>query len=234
MSRTKVKGAGGDTARRASGQLPPSLAGVPEPLRSLYELGLRVRRKHREGLSKKAAARAVDEEEGCGYEKSRQTLRIVERITVKDLVRLGKMRTKAGEPLSGNHLRALSGVADAAARRALIEGIDRHGWTAEELVEQIARGKGRDAGTGGPRLTRPKSLASGLDQVDRHCRDWLKHHDGRWSAGEADWLAAPAGGGDTAALLSRLGEVRGRLRDLARAALDLERRLAAVEAEMRA
>jgi hypothetical protein len=233
MARAKAIGAGGGAARRASGQLPAGLAQVPEPLRSLYELGLRVRQKCREGLSRKAAARAVDEEEGRGYEKARQALRIVERITVRDLVLLGKIRTK-GEPLSGNHLRALSGVVDAAVRRTLIEGIRDNQWTAEELAEEIARWKGRDAGTGGPGLTEPKSLASGLDQVDRHCRDWLKHHEGLWSAGKADWLDASEAGSDTAALLSRLGDVRGRLRDLARAALDLERRLAAVEAEMRA
>jgi hypothetical protein len=228
MSRAKAKGAGGGAARRT----PASLAGVPEPLRSLYELGLRVRRKQREVVSKKAAARAVDEEEGCGYEKARQALRIVERITAKDLVRLGKMRIKR-EPLSGNHLRALSGVAGAAARRALIEGIRDNHWTAEGLAQEIARQKGGAAGTGGPPLGEPGSLRSGLDQVDRHCRDWLKYHDGLWSAGEADWLDASEAGGDTAALLPRLGEVRGRLRDLARAALDLERRLAAVEMEVR-
>jgi hypothetical protein len=168
----------------------------------------------------------------CGLDQARKALACVERLTRGDLVLLGAMTTRTGEPLSVKHPQRLAMVGGAKRRRELIAGIKRGGWTAEELSAQIRRRKGATAGTGGPEPTEQSSLESGLDQVDRHCCGWLKRHDGLWAADKAGWLAAVEGAGD--APPGRLGEVRAVLRRLARAAMDLEERLAAVEGGARA
>jgi hypothetical protein len=207
-----------------------TVEGVPAALRAFYDLGLKVRRTRvKKGLSNKGAARLVAADKRVNLSDARQALSCVERISEAELVRLGRMHTRAGKPVAVNHLRRLAMVADRTARRALMAGIGRHGWTAEELAAEIRRRKGEGAGTGGRKLRRPGSLGEGLGQVDAHCRRWLAHHDGLWSGAEAGWLAVPGGVADAGALRDRVGAVRGGLRRLARAARALEDRLGRVE-----
>jgi hypothetical protein len=170
---------------------------------------------------------------GCHPAEAKHALAFVERVSAGDVIRLGGMTTRAGDPLSGNHLRRLAMVADGRLRRRLIAGIGKNGWTAEELSGEIRRLKGGSAGAGGPRMTEPGSLAAGMDQVGRHCRDWLKRHDRLWAAGKSDWLAVPAGGAEVEGLPERLAEVEGLLTRLATAALGLGERVRAVAAELR-
>jgi hypothetical protein len=232
MSAKRPAGQDGGAAGRPAGVSPRQWGSLPEPLREFYGLGLRVQQKRaRAGLSKNAAAAAVAAAAGCDPSKAKHALACAERVKPDDLIRLGGLRTKTGDPPSVNHLRRLAMVADGRHRRRLIAGLGRHGWTARELSEEIRRLKGGSGGAGGPRMAKPGSLAAGLDQVARHTRDWLRRHDVLWAPGRADWLAAPAGGVE--GLPERLAEVESLLTELATAALALGGRVREVAAEVR-
>src|SRR5215468_2442821 len=105
MSGKRPKRASRGAARRPSEPSTTAWAAVPRPLRAFCELGLRVRREVDRGRPKKAAARAVAGRVGCEPDKALKALACVERITREELVRLGAMTTRTGEPLSVNHLR---------------------------------------------------------------------------------------------------------------------------------
>ena len=204
---------------------------VPESLRTFYELGLRVKQKVDGGDSRRAAARAIAKELGYHRDAARQALTCVERISEDDLIRLGTMHTHDGSPLSPNHLCRLAMVRKEETRQKLIAEIEQHGWTSNDLYEEIKRRKLGSGGTGGPKLRKPASLTVGLDQIMRYSTIWLRHHDELWAAGKDDWM----GKRDKreTRLAKYVSELRTRLGKLAKAARGLEKRLARVESEVR-
>ena len=75
-------------------------------------------------------------------------------LTGPDLERLRAMRTKDGTPLSASRLVQLATLSDEADRRAWLEALDRHGWTARELKARMQ--------------ARPdKARAYGVEALDR-------------------------------------------------------------------
>jgi hypothetical protein len=207
------------------------VAQVPERYRSNCDLGLRVEEKvKQEGLSKGGAIVAVARETGRNKSAVKYAHNVVRRLDVPQLWRLSGMRTRSGHPLSWSHVRQLGMVADPQQLTGLIEDLAGQGWTCEELCEEIRRRKGASAGRGGRKYRRPETLWEGLKQVERHCQRWLKYHDELWSRGQADWLSSSGCGDEVGAVQDRVEEVRSRLRQLARAARGLAKRLAGVKA----
>lgn len=136
-----------------------------------------------------------------------------------DLARLGPIRTKRGKTpvqLPLTCLRTLALARTVHLKRRCIGAIRKDGWDEAMIAMANAR-----RGTGGPTIKAPASLAEGLDQVEGRCREWLKR-DGAISCDGAGWLAAPGASVDG----RRIREVAQAVRRVARAALDLEKRLA--------
>src|SRR5689334_20088511 len=91
-------------------------AGIEPGHRAFWELGRRIEAAITEAGSKKAAVRLLVQREGVSYDLARKALAFAERFGRADLVRLGRMRIRGGEPLAQDYLRRLAMVEDAQMR----------------------------------------------------------------------------------------------------------------------
>jgi len=142
--------------------------------RKMHRLGERVQARRKLGKSRKAAVRETAKEEGCNPQRARSAHSFFLRFRVKDLARLGRMKTINGAPLPWGCLRSLSTV-DISKLEIAFTFIEKHGFfegAIEEALDISPVGEYRR----GPRLTQPKSLDAGLRQIRSWSTGWLKRY----------------------------------------------------------
>jgi len=241
MSRKTNPILGGDpsTPPGPAPEAPPT--GVPRELWAYCLLGRRVidcARDKKLGLKKAAREQLRVEEDFKNYKYPFAVMahNVATRLTERDWVRLGPIRTREGKPLTRTHLQVLTQYSDRKLIEELLSGLERERWTSKEVRDKARALKGGAAGgaskRGGRPRQPPRSLADGLERVVRHTESWLKDH-GPDAPGRNAWLARPAAGTDSQALLDCLVQAKGLLRQLIRGAQELEGRLSAVEAKVR-
>ena len=212
----------GRSSLQARGAEPKSDAalGIEPAHRAFHELGRRVQEKIDGGLSRNAAVRAVDGAEVEPRGRAWVAHAFFLRFNDEALARLGRIGKALGRPLPMTCLRTLAMVPTLKLRSKYMAEIRQGGWDEARIVALIRKAN-PTPGTGGRRIVQPKSLADGLFEVEEWCRASQKRFEAAWPA-DAIWMRVPVSAKET----NRVREIAKAVRQVARAALDLEERLA--------
>jgi hypothetical protein len=203
-------------------------AGVLPEHWEFFELGRKVAElAQHEGIGSKAAARKAHERFTCGEGRARAARCFFARYGKADLIRLGRIKTREGKPLTVTHLQRLAMVGDKGQRKTIIAGLAREGWTIGEFEERIKQVKGARESPGGRPRRKARSLAEALDKTFNQSEEWLKFYRFLWT----DDLP-PDGDEENSVLVDKLGRAKSRLRELSKSAAKLEKQLTGIETRL--
>ncbi|WP_406696369.1 hypothetical protein V5E97_35795 [Singulisphaera sp. Ch08] len=180
-----------------------------------------------EGIGSKAAARKAHERFNCGEGKARAAHCFFARFGLADLIRLGRIKTREGKPLTVTHLHRLAMVGDKSQRKTIITGLAREGWTIGEFEERIKQVKGVRESPGGRPRRKARSLAEALDKTFTQTEEWLKSYRFLWTDDPP-----PDGDEEKSILVEKLERAKARVRELSRSTAMLEKQLISIETRL--
>jgi hypothetical protein len=219
--------------RRAGSKTPASArtgppAGVIPVHWDFFELGRQVAElAQHEGIGSKAAARKAHERFTCGEGRARAARCFFARYGKADLIRLGRIKTREGKPLTVTHLQRLAMVGDKGQRKTIIAGLAREGWTIGEFEEHIKLVKGARESPGGRPRRKARSLAEALDKTLSQSEEWLKSYHFLWTDDPP-----PDGDEEKSVLVGKLERAKTRLRELSKSTAMLEKQLTGIETRL--
>lgn len=224
MAKRNTKGPVTSTTSKGSQSSDPPPGVLPEHW-TFYQPGRSVvERMSDRGEKREPAIREVEKETGVPYGRVKKASLFYERYSVEQLKRLGRIKSKTGEPLTASHLMHLAQFEAKEDQEEWISRLERKFLTATDLREAISQRADKpqeDKGAGRP-LKEPEDLVERLRAVLSQTSEWLKHHDAHW-AEESDWLAATDSVDPEASRL--LDKVVAELDRLGRTARALEKRI---------